>query len=42
MADFELAVEVVLRHEGEYSEDHAGATKWGAGDGGGLSEDSDV
>lgn len=29
MAEFEPAVEVVLEHEGPYSEDHAGATRWG-------------
>lgn len=29
MAEFESAVETVLRHEGAYSEDHAGPTRWG-------------
>lgn len=29
MAEFEPAVEVVLKHEGAYSEDHAGPTRWG-------------
>ena len=29
MAEFARAVEVVLSHEGAYSEDHAGATRWG-------------
>ena len=29
MAEFEPAVAVVLEHEGPYSEDHAGPTRWG-------------